>query len=67
MLRKYAEYIERKNIPYYWNDSNNLLGDLNEITASCIANKLKNIVDHIDKICNSKLGFYDVVTYFRKF
>ncbi|KAJ3660811.1 hypothetical protein Zmor_005242 [Zophobas morio] len=64
MLRKYAEYIERKNIPYYWNDSNNLLGDLNEITASCIANKLKNIVDHIDKICNSKLGFYDVVTYF---
>ena len=67
MLRKYAEYIERKNIPYYWNDSNNLLGDLNEKTVSCIGNKLKNIVDRIEKICNSKSGFYDVVTYFRKF
>ncbi|RZB40194.1 uncharacterized protein BDFB_007424, partial [Asbolus verrucosus] len=62
MLRKYAQYIAHKNIPYYWNKDYNLIGDLSETTTNCIANKLKNIADEVDR--NYQNSPYDIVQYF---
>ncbi|EFA12224.2 hypothetical protein TcasGA2_TC000013 [Tribolium castaneum] len=66
MLRKYGEYIKRRNIPNYWHEKHNLIEDLREETAVCIANKVRNIGDHIERICSSNSGFYDIVNYFLK-
>ncbi|XP_044272464.1 uncharacterized protein LOC123016253 [Tribolium madens] len=66
MLRKYGEYIKRRNIPNYWHEGHNLIEDLSEETAFCITNKIRNIADHIDRICSTNAGFYDIVKYFLK-
>ncbi|KYB28229.1 hypothetical protein TcasGA2_TC032688 [Tribolium castaneum] len=66
MLRKYGEYIKRRNIPNYWHEKHNLIEDLREETAVCIANKIRNIGDHIERICSTNSGFYDIVNYFLK-
>jgi hypothetical protein len=65
MLKKYMEYVEKGNIPYYWNAENNLIEKLSSATTSGIANKLKNIVDHIEKICIN-LEVYGILHYFLK-
>lgn len=52
MLKKYSEYIKRRCIPYYWNKNFNLIEELNEETSFCIANKIRNIIDEIERICS---------------
>lgn len=62
MLRTYAEYLERRNIPYYWNEEHNLIANLSEIATSCIANKIRIIFDEIDRNCLTTP--YNMVNYF---
>ncbi|KAG5899785.1 hypothetical protein JTB14_006120 [Gonioctena quinquepunctata] len=47
MLQKYAEYIENKCIPYYWNEKFNLIGHLKEATLNGIGNCLKRIIKDV--------------------
>lgn len=48
MLRNYADMIQNKNIPYYWNKDNNLIGHLKETTLTDIGNTLKNIITDVE-------------------
>lgn len=49
MLKKYIEYIEKKNVPYYWNKRNNLIGAINDSTQQNILNRLKRIVQDVER------------------
>lgn len=49
MLKEYIKYIEKKNIPYYWNKGNNLIGALNDSTKENILNRLKRVVQDVEK------------------
>lgn len=48
MLKIFTEYIEKKEIPYYWNKNKNLLEDDNYETLTNIANRLKRMIRDID-------------------
>lgn len=48
MLQTYADMIQNKNIPYYWNEGNNLIGHLKEATLKDIGNTLKNIIADVE-------------------
>lgn len=52
MLKKYIGYIEKKNIPYYWNKRNNLIGSLNDSTQQNILNRLRRVVQDVDANLN---------------
>lgn len=49
MLKKYISLIEKKNIPYFWNKKNNLIGTMNDSTQQNIVNRLKRVVVDIDR------------------
>ncbi|KAJ8974618.1 hypothetical protein NQ317_019363 [Molorchus minor] len=49
MLKKYANMIQAKSIPYYWNEHYNLISHLKDITITGIGNTLKNIVADVEK------------------
>lgn len=49
MFKKYVEWIEKKQIPYFWNKKNNLVGGTADITLANIANRLRRIVQEIDR------------------
>lgn len=48
MLKKYKQFIEKGQIPYFWNKNNNLL-KANPKALENIANKLRNIIDDIER------------------
>lgn len=49
MLKLYKDYLEKKNIPYFWNTKNNLLATINESTLDNYKFKLNKIINTIDK------------------
>lgn len=49
MLKKYIGFIEKKNIPYYWNKKNNLIGTMNDSTQQNIFNRLKRVVTDVER------------------
>lgn len=63
MLKKYIGFIEKKNIPYYWNKKNNLISSLNDSTQQNILNRLKKIVQDIERNLDDP---YVVAKYLRK-
>jgi hypothetical protein len=52
VLKEYKEFIEKGNIPYYWNTSNNLVGAVNAKTLENMANRLKVIINDVEKKAN---------------
>ncbi|RZC41711.1 Mab-21 domain containing protein, partial [Asbolus verrucosus] len=49
VLKEYREdYIEKRNIPYYWNESNNLIGGVNQVLLENMNNRLKNVIKRIE-------------------
>lgn len=48
-LKKYYGMISDGKIPYYWNDDYNLLSDVSETTLTNIRNRLKRIINEIEK------------------
>lgn len=63
MLKQYVSYIEKKNIPYYWNKKNNLIGNVKPSTLENIVNRLKRMIEDIEKKANDP---YVVAKYLRK-
>ncbi|CAH1962981.1 unnamed protein product [Acanthoscelides obtectus] len=53
MLRKYAETMNDKCIPYYWNKEFNMIGHYAEVTLKDIGNTLNNIIKTIDRYVDS--------------
>ncbi|CAH1155729.1 unnamed protein product [Phaedon cochleariae] len=49
VLKDYYEYLKKKKIPYYWNKNNNLIDSVREETLINIGNKVKAIIDDVDK------------------
>nr|XP_023014924.1 cyclic GMP-AMP synthase-like isoform X1 [Leptinotarsa decemlineata] len=49
ILKDYHECLNKKNIPYYWNKNNNLIGKVKQDTLINVANKIKLIIDDIEK------------------
>lgn len=49
MLKKYKMFIKEKEIPYYWSESNNMIGDVKPDTLINIGNKLNSIIEQIEK------------------
>nr|CAH7745263.1 unnamed protein product [Callosobruchus chinensis] len=49
MLKKYAEMVKNKCIPYYWNKNFNMIGHIKDVTLTDIGNTLSNIINTIDK------------------
>lgn len=64
MLKEYIKYIEKKNIPYYWNKGNNLIGALNDKTKENILNRLKKVVQDVEKNPDDP---YVIAKYLRKY
>ena len=56
-------FIKKMEIPYYWNESNNLIGDLKPDTLINIGNKLNYIIEDIEKNIEDP---YIAVKYFGK-
>ncbi|XP_018576659.1 uncharacterized protein LOC108915173 [Anoplophora glabripennis] len=48
MLQTYADMIQNKKVPYYWNDGNNLIGHVKEATLKDIGNTLRNIIVDVE-------------------
>lgn len=48
MLKKYQKYLERGDIPYFWNSENNLLCYVNYATTFNIANSVKYIIRKLE-------------------
>ncbi|KAF2900412.1 hypothetical protein ILUMI_05774 [Ignelater luminosus] len=48
MLKKYKQFLENREIPYYWNRNNNLL-KANDITLQNFANRIQYIIDDIER------------------
>jgi hypothetical protein len=49
VLKEYKEFIEKGNIPYYWNTSNNLVGAVKAKTLENMANRLKVVINDVEK------------------
>ncbi|XP_023015548.2 cyclic GMP-AMP synthase-like receptor [Leptinotarsa decemlineata] len=49
MLEKYANMLEKKSIPYYWNKNFNLIGHLKSSTVTVVANFIKRLVNDVNK------------------
>lgn len=64
MLQKYANMIQNKNIPYYWNEDNNLIGHLKEATLNDIGNTLRNIIHDVETHLDDP---FVIAKYFSKF
>ncbi|CAG9862669.1 unnamed protein product [Phyllotreta striolata] len=48
-LKKYHQYIERKYIPYYWNENYNLLQSMSYSALDNLKYRLGNIIRHIER------------------
>ncbi|KAJ8919790.1 hypothetical protein NQ315_006319 [Exocentrus adspersus] len=48
MLKCYSDVLQSRNIPYYWNRDNNLIGHLKEPTLKDISNTVKNIISDVE-------------------
>jgi hypothetical protein len=64
VLKEYKEFIEKGNIPYYWNTSNNLVGAVNAKTLENMANRLKVIINDVEKKANEPTT---IAKYLRKY
>lgn len=49
MLKEYADCVQKKYIPYFWNENLNLIGHVNDIHLKGLGNRLKNIIDDIER------------------
>lgn len=49
MLKKYQYYLEKKNIPYYWNQHYNFVGNLQASTLENIYNKITKVIADVEK------------------
>jgi hypothetical protein len=49
VLKEYKEFIEKGNIPYYWNTSNNLVGAVKAKTLENMPNRLKVVINDVEK------------------
>lgn len=63
MLKKYIEFLEKKNIPYYWNKKNNLIASISNRTQENIVNRLKKVVNDVDRNISDP---YVIAKYLRK-
>ncbi|XP_063620999.1 cyclic GMP-AMP synthase-like receptor [Cydia splendana] len=50
MVKKFLQYLEMKNIPYFWNPENNLIEHINDSTLTSYANQLKQLVKVLDNL-----------------
>ncbi|KAH1003936.1 hypothetical protein HUJ04_003766 [Dendroctonus ponderosae] len=49
MLKMYQEYLENKEIPYFWNSNYNLIACLKPCTVTDIANRFQRIINAVEK------------------
>lgn len=61
MLKKYQYYLEKKNIPYYWNKHYNFVGNLQASTLENIYNKITKVIADVEK--NLETEPYVIVKY----
>ncbi|XP_066151130.1 cyclic GMP-AMP synthase-like receptor isoform X2 [Euwallacea fornicatus] len=64
MLKKYEKHIREGKIPYYWNESYNLINYMNEPTTRGIANQLQKIISEIHIGLKDSIDPYAVVKHF---
>lgn len=48
MLKQYADYIEKKKIPYFWNKKLNLINDIDDSTLLNYKYSLNKIIKEIE-------------------
>lgn len=49
VLNEYKSYIDKGEIPYFWNTSNNLIGAVNPKYLENMSNRLKVVINDIEK------------------
>lgn len=49
MLKEYYDCLKAEKINYYWNKNNNLLKNIKPVTLSNLSNRIKVIIDDIEK------------------
>lgn len=63
MLKKYQDYLNKNFIPYYWNQNNNLIGNINASTLTNYKGQIKRIIDDIER---NSTDPYIIAKYLRK-
>ncbi|CAK1553457.1 unnamed protein product [Leptosia nina] len=58
MIEEFYDAVNKKNIPYFWHEKNNLIGGVKETVLRVYADKLKEVLDSINKNDVEKLSSY---------
>lgn len=65
MLNAYKDMLDAENIPYFWNERNNLLNNIGDQTVVNIRNLLRRMINDINTKIDTDL--FVVADYLCKF